>query len=83
MKEYKVGARVRSLEAYRDVPKGTEGVICEDYGSGVMVAWDLPDRPLPDLPMECIARMYAVIPQCPLRDGFDKKTELQSLELIE
>jgi len=43
----KVGTRVRSLVQFCGVPRGTEGVIDEDYGSGVMVAWDEPDRPLP------------------------------------
>lgn len=47
------GLRVRSLRDFVNVPKGTEGVIDEVYClgldelPGVMVAWDLPDRPLP------------------------------------
>lgn len=43
-----VGARVRSLRDFSGVDEGTEGVIDEDYGSGVVVAWDLEDRPLPE-----------------------------------
>ena len=46
-KDATVGTRVKSLTAFIDVPVGTEGVIDEDYGTGVMVAWDLPERPLP------------------------------------
>lgn len=45
--EATVGTRVRALVAVSDVPKGTAGVIDEDFGRGVMVAWDLPGRPLP------------------------------------
>lgn len=43
-----VGTRVVSLVPFSGVPAGTEGVIDHDYGSGVMVAWDLPDQPLPE-----------------------------------
>lgn len=46
-----VGVRVRSLRDFSGVPKGTEGVVDEFYAMfphvGVMVAWDLPDWPLP------------------------------------
>lgn len=75
-----VGARVRTLRDFCSVPKGTKGVIDEDYGSGVMVAWDLPDQPLPP--------GYQVYDGRPafvsgiLRDGFDKERELEFLEKI-
>jgi hypothetical protein len=39
--------RVRTLVAWSGVPVGTEGVIDEAYEGGWMVAWDLPDHPLP------------------------------------
>ena len=39
--EAKVGIRVKSLVDFTGVPAGTGGVIDEDYGSGVMVKWDL------------------------------------------
>lgn len=46
-----IGLRVRSSRGFAGVPKGTEGVIDEVYDlgghKGVMVAWDLPGRPLP------------------------------------
>jgi hypothetical protein len=46
-----IGLRARSLRTFVSVPAGTEGVIDEVYDlgghKGVMVAWDLPDRPLP------------------------------------
>ncbi len=45
--EATVGTKVKSNMAFAGVPKYTEGIIDEDYGSGVMVAWDLIDRPLP------------------------------------
>lgn len=77
---FRVGQRVRSLRAFVDVPKGTEGVIDEDYGSGVMVAWDLPDQPLP-----AGYRVYDGRPAIRsgiLRDGFDKTSDLEYLEPI-
>lgn len=67
--EAAVGRRVRSLVAFSGVPLGTEGVIDEDYGSGVTVTWDLPNRPL-----------SAGWP--PLRDRFDKEHELLLLEAL-
>jgi len=48
-----------------------------------MVAWDLPDRPLPDMTPAEISEMFAINPKCPLRDGFDKETELDFLEAME
>lgn len=43
--EATVGTRVRSTLEFAGVPKGTEAVIDEDYGTGVMIAWDLPNQP--------------------------------------
>ncbi len=42
-----VGAKVRCLCDFPGVPMDTVGQIVEDYDTGIMVAWDLPDRPLP------------------------------------
>jgi hypothetical protein len=42
-----IGTRVVSLHDFVGIPKGTEGVIDEDYGDGIMVAWDLPPGILP------------------------------------
>jgi len=82
----KIGTRVKSLRDFAGVPKGTEGVIDEDYGTGVMVAWDLPDKPLPKgyrqydgLP---IPKEYRQYDGGILRDGFDKETELKFLERL-
>jgi len=78
--EAKVGTRIRSLVEFACVPKGTKGVIDQDYGTGVMIAWDLPEQPLP--------KGYTVYDGRPavvsniLRDGFDKETELHFLEVI-
>lgn len=77
-----VGQRVRSLLEFSGVPKGTEGIIDEDYGTGVMVAWNLPNMPLPpeytrfdpDLAMN--ERPYL------LRDGFNKRDDLEYLEIL-
>ena len=79
--EAKVGTRVRALVEVSDVPKGTAGVIDEDYGRGVMVAWDVPARPLPRG-----HRAYDGGPAVAtgiLRDGFDKESELHFLERAE
>lgn len=60
-----VGAHVKTNVEFSGVPAGTVGVIIEDYGTGVMVQWALQSQPA----------------GWPLRDGFDKKTELQFLDL--
>jgi len=75
-----VGVRVRSLVPFSGVPKGTEGVIDEDYGTGLMVAWDLLGSPLPQG-----YRVYDGRPAVAsgiLRDGFDKARELHFLEEV-
>jgi hypothetical protein len=75
--EARVGVRVVSLRTFVGVPAGTEGVIDEDYGSGVMVAWDLPEQPLPRGYRRHDGRP-AVVSRI-LRDGFDKDRELKFL----
>jgi len=82
-----VGTRVRSRRGFAGVPRGTEGVVDADYDSDVMVAWDLPDRPLPpDYGIRCMVSTFkppmAAEPGAPLRDGFDKRTELDMLEEV-
>ncbi len=70
--EAKVGTRVGSIVGFVSVPKGTEGVIDEDYGTGIIVAWDLPDGPLP-----AGYRKYDGRPAVAsriTRDGFCKET---------
>lgn len=77
-----VGTRVRTTVAYYGVPLGTEGVVDEHYerrgSTGLMVAWDLPDQPLPpgyvrhnsDRPVRGI-----------LRDGFSPD-EIEAFEVV-
>jgi len=79
----RVGERVRSLRAFMGVPKGTIGVCDEDYGSGVTIAWDLEDRPLPkDWKFDLNdSGTWAINPKSPLRDGFGIG-ELAFLELV-
>ncbi len=79
IEEAKVGVRIRTKREFSRVPEGTQGVIDEDYVTGVMVAWDLPDSPLPSG-----YRRYDGVPMFIsniLRDGFDKKTDLEFLEV--
>jgi len=78
--EIEIGRRVKALLNFADVPKGTEGVIDQDYGTGVMIAWDLPDRPLPRGYMEYDGK--PVVQTGILRDGFDKERELRFLEVV-
>jgi hypothetical protein len=75
-----VGTRVKSTIDFSGVPRGTEGVIDEDYGTGIMVAWDLPESPLPKgyTKYDGIPAVTSGI----LRDGFDKRTELILLDPV-
>ena len=73
-----IGNRVKCNRPFSGIPKGTEGVIDEDYGSGFTVAWDLKDYPLPAGYKRYDGRP-AVMSRI-LRDGFDKETELDSLD---
>jgi hypothetical protein len=81
--DMEVGTRVRSLRDFVSVPKGTEGLIDEIYpdGEGCMIAWDLPDRPLPE-GYERYDGRPQVAPGTPLRDGFSVP-ELTYLEVVE
>jgi len=78
--EVRIGLRVKSNRDFCAVPKGTDGVLDEDYGDGVMIAWDLPDSPLPFGYSE-----YDGVPATRsgiLRDGFDNE-ELKFLDIAE
>lgn len=78
--DIRIGRRVKVNVEFSGVPKGTMGVIDEDYGTGFMVAWDLPDQPLP--------KGYNSFDGKPafvsgiLRDGFSKENELHFLDVI-
>lgn len=95
-----IGVRVRNLRNFEGVPEGTEGIIDELYGSdarktptdstytGFMVAWDLPDRPIPPGYLETIRavvqrgeRVISVHGNL-LRDGFSLDRDLDTLEAI-
>jgi len=77
-----IGTRVRSLCEFSGVPKGTEGVIDQDYETGIMVAWDKPNPTSAALP-EGYNQFDGrpAIQSNILRDGFDKKAELKFLEI--
>lgn len=77
-----IGDQVRTRFAFYGVPKGTKGIIVERYENGVTVGWDLTDRPYPmGTPPEEVAKLPAVDPACPLRDGFSTE-EFKYLEVI-
>jgi len=81
--DIRIGREVKTNTGFSGVPEGTHGFIIEDYGTGITIGWDKPDRKYPrNLPPETIAQLPATDPQCPLRDGFDKETELQYLEVV-
>ena len=77
-KEIKIGSKVKSLTHFVNINIEQEGIIVEDYGTGILIAW----KPLPinKTPQE-IAKMFAVNPECPDRDGFGYD-ELKYLEVI-
>jgi hypothetical protein len=79
-KEAKVGTRVRAVRDYAGVPRGTEGVIDEDTGSGVNVAWDLKGNPLPTGYSKYDGRPN--IETGIIRESFDKKFDLHILEVV-
>lgn len=78
-----IGDRVKLNTAFPNLKKDIEGVVVEDYGTGITIAWDLPNRPYPkDKTPQEVAEMWAVQPDCPLRDGFDKADELRYMEKL-
>ena len=66
--EAKVGTIVKTNVEFPAIAKGTCGVIDQYYPTGVMVAWDLPDQPLP--PGYRIFDGRPAIVSKILRDGF-------------
>ncbi len=78
--EIRIGQRVKALRDFVSVAKGTEGVIDADYGTGIMIAWDLPESRLPHGYAEYDGK--PAVATGILRDGFDKVTELEFLEVV-
>ena len=78
-----LGQKVKSNRHFCGVPLGTEGYCIEDYSTGVMIGWDLPDQPYPkDKTPQEVNDMWAIQHGCPLRDGFDKQEAKDYLDLI-
>lgn len=83
--EAQIGVRVRSNVDFAGVPAGTAGVIDEEYSynvggeQGWMVAWDLPERPLPEGYKEFDGK--TALQSNILRDGFSEK-ELVYLDVV-
>jgi hypothetical protein len=65
----KVGDWVRTKRDFVDIPEGTLGRVCEDYGEGIMIAWRIRGYdPHPDTD-----NLWLIDPRGPrLRDGFNK-----------
>ena len=76
----KLGTKVKTLYGLSGVPVGTVGLVDEIYDGGVMIAWDLEDRPLPE--GWVYEGQWAAEPGVPLRDGFSEE-EWRMLEKIE
>jgi hypothetical protein len=85
-RRFTIGTRVKALRGFSGVPINTEGIVDEHYTAGVMVAWDLEDRPLREDYAELIRGGLKPLPQAalgaPLRDGFSYG-ELIYLEVLE
>jgi len=79
--EIQIGKRVRIMVDSSGVRKGTEGVIDEDYGIGIMVAWDVPDCPLPEGYSAYDEKFAFLIGM--KRNAFEKATGLDFLEVVE
>jgi hypothetical protein len=84
-RRFLIGTRVKALRGFSGVPINTEGIVDAHYPAGVMVAWDLEDRPLrPDYAERILGGMLP-LPQAaigaPLRDGFSLR-DLASLEVL-
>lgn len=80
LEDVKIGQRVKTLLAFAGIPQYTEGVIDENYGSGIMVAWDYPQGILP-VDYRAYDGKPAIMSKI-VRDGFDKQSELQFLEVV-
>lgn len=76
-----VGTRVRANVDFSDVRAGTEGIIDNAEGNTVMVAWDLPNRPLPKGYRKWDGRPAFVLGF--MRDGFNKESELHYLDVVQ
>jgi len=78
-KNFPIGTRVKTKVAWPSVPVGTEGIVDEHYGnSGIMIAWDLPDQPLPNdyIKFDLNNQIRGII-----RDGFSE-SETKYLEIV-
>ncbi len=82
--DFTIGTKVKATVDFPDVPRDTPGVVVGDYGTGVLVAWRTPDKEghIAKLTPEEIGALPALDYRCPIRDGFDKESELELLEII-
>ena len=75
-----IGDRVVLKKDIVSFSKGTKGLVVDDYSSGIMVAWETEERPMPDKSCTEIATMFAIDPRCPFRDGFSNDEIEEFLE---
>jgi hypothetical protein len=73
------GRRIIAVQVADGMMPGTEGIVVKDHGSWFMVAWDTPQRPLPKLPPDLIARMKVGDPRTPYTGRIDKESELDTV----
>lgn len=79
-----VGAIVKSVVTFPDVPRGSQGIVYEDYGSGVSISWQLGEclQAVEDVPQMAIVSCSKCGKQH-VRDGFDKEREFDYLEVVD
>lgn len=76
-----IGSMVKTTRHLNGVPPDTFGVVCEVNDEHILVAWNLCDKPLPNLTPNSIAKLDDEDPQCPLRDRLKSDDELACLDL--
>ncbi|MEX2516342.1 MAG: hypothetical protein WD572_05425 [Gammaproteobacteria bacterium] len=75
-----IGNMVKTTRHLNGVPPDTFGVVCEMNDEHTLVAWNLCDKPLPNLTPNSIAELDDDDPQCPLRDRLRSDNELEKIE---
>ena len=78
-KSFPLGTKVKTKVAWPSIPVGTEGIVDGHYDNGgIMIAWNLPDQPLPNnyIKFDLENQIRGII-----RDGFSE-SETKYLEVV-